>query len=434
MAITRKRLSLVEYGSSVDLSNEIATVLGIDRTKVEILLADAGNRVAASLGLKYNPITFDRNGIRAIDFAGLVRLAPSIELEVAPKFLGLDDTDATWREDFFFLSTLSRHGRLLANERLSASGGAPRDLSTLIARSFISMYEGRKRSPLRSYRKAIEADFYIDGDADPMDLVFPSSDGFNQEVIRFDRKNEWNANIMAAAKELLFEVSDPSTAGSLMRLIEDLSPQYSYANRSKAIPARYRAWQPLHELSIDILSGLGINYKQGQAHAPGYVVSTWRIWEDLLAIAARIGFGQSSVISQKGFVLGERTKLTTNTASPLSVFPDCIVEAAEGRSRIILDSKYKGHVEKGQLRLAEADIYEALAFSKATRCDRVILAHPARPLGKVARLGGIAVFEIIRVDAVCIAGIQVESRGISKRGALKIFATNFARELTHLKF
>jgi len=420
----RKRLSLVEYGSPVDLSREISTALGVDRTKANSLLTDAGSRAASSLGLNYNPISVDARGARAVDFAGLIRLAPSLELEVAPKFLGLDDADAAWREDFFFLSTLSRHGRLLATERLSASGGTPRDLSTLVARSITSMYEARKRRPLRSYRRVREADFFVDGDPDPVDLIFPSPDGFEQEIIRFDRRNGWNADIVAAAKELLPEVSDPSAVGSLVRLIEDLTPQRGPASRRKAIPARHRAWRPLHELSVDVLGGLGLNYKQGQAHAPGYLVSTWRVWEDLLTVGARLGFGRSAVVPQKGFALGTKTKVSTGTVSKLSVFPDCVIESDGPRPRILLDAKYKGHVEKGQLRITEADIYEALAFSRATGCNLVVLAYPAQPGDVPQPVGTCIVFEKAQVEAVRIIGIHIESRLISKSGALRTFSAN----------
>ena len=90
MANIRTRLSLVEYGAPVDLSREIATAIGVDRAKANSLLMEAGNRAASSLRLNYNPISVDAKGTRAIDFAGLIRLAPSLELEVAPKFLGLD--------------------------------------------------------------------------------------------------------------------------------------------------------------------------------------------------------------------------------------------------------------------------------------------------------------------------------------------------------
>jgi hypothetical protein len=203
-------VSLVEYGAPVDAARAIREATGVDGAKAQALLLDAGNRAASSLGLSYNPISVEGRGTRAIDFAGLIRLGPSLELEVAPKFLGLDDTDASWREDFFFLSTLSRHGRLLASERLAASGGDPRDLSTLVARSITSMYEAKKRRPLRTYRKVKEEDFFLDGDPDPVDLMFPSPDGFAQELIRFDQRNGWNADIVAAAKELLPEVGEPA--------------------------------------------------------------------------------------------------------------------------------------------------------------------------------------------------------------------------------
>lgn len=426
MTHTRTRLSLIEYGAPVDLSSKIAAAIGVDCTKADSLLMEAGNRAAFSLRLNYNPISVDAKGTRAIDFAGLIRLAPSLELEVAPKFLGLDDTDAAWREDFFFLSTLSRHGRLLASERLSASGGTPRDLSTLVARSITSMYEARKRRPLRSYRRVREANFFIDGDPDPLNLIFPSPDGFEQELIRFDRRNGWNADIVAAAKELLPEVSDPSALSSLVRLIEDLSPQNSPADRRKAIPARHRAWKPLHELSIDVLGGLGLNYKQGQACAPGYLVDTWRVWEDLLTVAARLGFGRSAVVPQKGYPLGTKTKISTGAVSKLSVYPDCVIEPDGMRPRILLDAKYKGHVEKGQLRISESDIYEALAFSRATGCNRVALAYPAQPRDTLQPVGTCTVFEKAVVDTVQIVGIQIESRLISKTGALRVFATNMA--------
>jgi hypothetical protein len=426
VAHTRTRLSLVEYGAPVDLSRTIVDAIGVDRTKANSLLMEAGSRAASSLRLNYNPISVDAKGTRAIDFAGLIRLAPSLELEVAPKFLGLDDTDAAWREDFFFLSTLSRHGRLLASERLSASGGTPRDLSTLVARSITSMYEARKRRPLRSYRRVREADFFIDGDPDPVDLIFPSPDGFEQELVRFDRKNGWNGDIVAAAKELLPEVSDPSAASFLVRLIEDLSPQNAPANRRKPIPARHRAWKPLHELSIDVLGGLGLNYKQGQANAPGYLVDTWRVWEDLLTAAARLGFGRNAVVPQRGYPLGTKTKISTGAVSKLSVYPDCVIEPDGTRPRMLLDAKYKGHVERGQLRISEADIYEALAFSKATGCNLVALAYPAQPGDAPQPVGTCKVFEKAVVDAVQIVGIQIESRLISKTGALRVFAANMA--------
>ena len=286
------------------------------------------------------------------------------------------------------------------------------------------MYEARKRRPLRRYRTVRETDFFIDGDPDPVDIAFPSSDGFEQDVIRFDRRNGWNADIVAAAKELLPEVSDPSAMSALTKLIEDLPPQSPPAYRRQAIPPRHRAWKPVHDLATDVLNGLGLNYTQGQAHAPGYLVATWRVWEDLLTVASRLGFGRSAVVPQRGFSLGARFIASTGHKSTLSVYPDCVIERDGTRPRILLDAKYKGHVEKGPLRISEADVYESLAFAKASTCNQVVLAFPALPTSPPKPIGSCIVFEKIQVDAVQIVGIQIECRRISKSGALKEFASN----------
>lgn len=430
MAGARSRLSLVEYGTPVDLSRQIVGATGLDRARSNQLLLEAGNRAARNLGLSYNPISINSQGARAIDFAGLIRLGPSLELEVAPKFLGLDDSDARWREDFFFLSTLSRHGRLLASERLRASGGTPRDLSTLVARSLTSMYDARKRRPLRSYRRVRESDFFIDGDLDSTDLIFPGPDGFEQEVSRFDRRNSWNAAIFEAAKALLPEVGDPVATASLVRLIEDLSPQSRSEGRKQPIPPRHRTWRAVHELSLDVLDGLGMNYAQGHAHAPGYLVLTWQVWEDLLTTGARLGFGRSAVVSQKGFALGLKRKPECDGGTTtISVFPDCVIESDGTRPRIILDAKYKGHIERGTQRISEADIYESFAFSKATGCGRILLAYPSLPTDTQLPVGSCSVFERVEIEGVHIVGVQIATRNISKRGALKVFASALAEQL-----
>ena len=93
---------------------------------------------------------------------------------------------------------------------------------------------------------------------------------------------------------------------------------------------------------------------------------------------------------------------------------------------MLLDAKYKGHVETGQLRITEADIYEALAFSRATGCNLVVLAYPAQPGDVPQPVGTCMVFEKAQVEAVRIIGVQIESRLISKSGALRTFSANLA--------
>lgn len=135
-------------------------------------------------------------------------------------------------------------------------------------------------------------------------------------------------------------------------------------------------------------------------------------------------------MSQKGFSLGTKTRLNTRAVSKLSVFPDCVIESDGIRPKFILDAKYKGHVEKGQLRITEADIYEALAFSKATGCNLVMLAYPALPGDAPKPVGTCLVFETAEVDAVQIVGVQIESRHISKVGALRAFSANMAARIS----
>jgi len=93
---------------------------------------------------------------------------------------------------------------------------------------------------------------------------------------------------------------------------------------------------------------------------------------------------------------------------------------------MLLDAKYQSHGEKGQPRISDADICEALAFSKATGCSLAALAYPAQPGDAPQPVGTSTVFEKAVVDAVQIVGIQIESRLISKTGALRVLAANRA--------
>ena len=254
-----------------------------------------------------------------------------------------------------------------------------------------------------------------------------------QELMRFDRRNAWNADIVEAARVLLPEVKEPSTLGSLVRLIEELSPQGPSRRSKKPIPSRHASWKQLHELAIDVLDGLGLSYRLGRSSSPGFVVKTWQIWEDLLAISARLGFGPTQVESQKGFALGNRVRVKDGESKDLSVFPDCVISEGEGHPRMLFDAKYKGNVERGRLRIAEADIYEALAFSRAAECNYVVLGYPSTwEQGSDIPLGTCVPFEEVIVGAVRIIGVKIESRSISTKDGLRLFSKNMAHQLRGL--
>src|ERR1700730_9528581 len=98
---SRRRLTLVEYGPQVDLAGQISKVAKIERGKARRLIEAAGERAAKTLRFSSNPLQADASGVRAVDFAGMIRLGPTLELEIVPKFLGRDETESRWREDFY---------------------------------------------------------------------------------------------------------------------------------------------------------------------------------------------------------------------------------------------------------------------------------------------------------------------------------------------
>ena len=434
MSKGRHRFTLVEYAKPVALVEQISAATERPKDEARRLLTQGGRRTAHSLGFKENPITTDESGTLAIKVAGLLRLGPSLELEIVPKFLGTGDGSGSWREDFFFLATLSRHGRLLASDKLRASGGAPADLSVLVARAMTAMYWDQHRRPLRTYRRVKETDFFIDGDIDPFDLAFPEANGYEQEVIRLTRNNRHNAVISAAAKSLVPEVSDPRAAAGLLRMSGHLGEQRSLhrTNTSRSrLPSRSRRWQPLVDVASDVVQGLGMSYQQGAASAPGFVVGTWQIWQDLITTASRLGFGAQRVHADIPSTLGSRTKLPGGSVTPLQVYPDVMVSPAASRP-FLLDAKYKGHIDKGRLIVSEADIYESLAFSQATQRDTVVLAYPAPASDPLAAVGSTRAFEQVNVGGIRIIAIYVEVRGISKRGGLAAFSSRLASDLVAL--
>lgn len=210
------RWKIVEYDAPVDIVSDISARKNLSRSRVIELLQNAGERVATILRLGESPLSVTMQGVRSVDFAGLLRVAPGIELEIVPKFLGGASTG--WREDFFFLAMLSRHGRLLSSERLRALATPNADLATLVGRAVCQMYWDNHRRPIRTYRTKSVRDFALEGDLDLAELHEVEEDGFNQRVMLFERNNEFNSTISTAARILVPLVRDPEVRSSLERI------------------------------------------------------------------------------------------------------------------------------------------------------------------------------------------------------------------------
>lgn len=428
------RWSLVEYGEPSEIVGSIADSVGLTRPQVRELLVNCGARVGKTLGFSKNPISASGDSVRAIDVAGLLRAAPGIEIEISPKFLGLDATNPKWREDFFFLATLSQHGRLLPSDRLTASTGERGDLHTLVARAMTDMFWDNHRRPLRSYRTHRFSDFSFEGDIEPEEIIQPGLDGYEQTTIIYDRSNIYNATILAAAKEILPNLRDPSVIAKLERVIQALTPQRRLVEgpRSRMLPSRARRWQPLYDLSVEVLKGFGLSFKSGSARAPGYLLNTWRVWEDLLGFSLQLGLGSNRVRLQNPSKLGIRHRIVDGkieSTMPATVTPDAMVfDVVHDKVSFLIDAKYKGHIEDGRTRISESDLYEALAFLSTTDCTTIILAYPSLSTTSLS-LGETRSFEQITVDKFNIIGVEVETKGISSCGGLLRFSKRQAFDL-----
>ena len=419
-----QRYGAVEYSRPAPLAEEISRGSRIPIGRARDLLSDSAVRVRRLLRLESIPVSWMDGGVQFQNVAGILLVAPRLELEVAPKFLG-DAPD--WREDFFLLATLSSHGRLLDREGLNSSSRETSDLATLIGRSFVEMYNQNRRRPVRAYRRMRHTGFSLEGDFDPEELTFPGENGFDQRVTTFTSRNSFNAVLRAAASKLANIVPDVETRTRLEHVAQHLPRQAVPTRlRVRRLPSRGRSWQPAYDLALDILRGFGGTFDPKNMFAPGFVVSTWQIWEDLVSVGLRLGFGAKNISVQARYRLGSRS--IGGNASPVSVTPDYVVDIGAGQDQrlVVVDAKYKGNVDRGVRAVSSSDIYEALAFSKATKVNEVVLVYPmtsGSETESVGRVGNGDEFSSIRVDETRIRAVEIGVSGVSETGGLRRFAS-----------
>lgn len=412
------RLPLVEYSSGVWSLGEAAARCGVDSGFLEAQVNRAQARVHSLLRSRTPRLECEDDGVRAEGFAGLLRLSPYIELEVAPKFLGVEAEG--WREDFFAITTLTHFGRLLNAESLHSKRGDLADLATLVARALVELAHQNRRRPLRTYRRQSWLEFSADGVVEPEDVLTPNPDGFSLRGLRLTRDNPFNATIKAAALTLEPDVRDGDTRARLARLASELGPQSTRSRdlgRKRILPSRARAWQAVYDLACDVLDGFGVRYGNQAAGAPGYLLDTWRAWQDLVGLGVRLALPNLVIKAQPVYRLGTRSSDTGARAA--NVIPDFVVASAPP---VVVDAKYKGRWD-GKPGITEADLYEALAFLEAISAHRACLMYPAIPrTGVEPMLGSCRVFETIDVGTRTVVGVEVDVRGLSRAGGLSDFA------------
>lgn len=375
--------------------------------EVLIQLGELNDRIRNVLGHKNDPITTSSNGTwKADGVAGLLRLNATVELEVVPKFL--DPSTDGWRSDFFLLAVLVRTGHLLVHDELSARPQERGDLATLIASSLLKLHAENERRPIRSYRRTTRSDFALDGDVEWETLVLPDPDGFEVSKLELTRRNPYNATLAAAVGSLIPEVGDADTQAQLGLLARLLAPQSSAPTVFPRLPLRHSGWQQAYDLARLVVEGLGLNLDGGSFTGPGFVLSTWSAWESLCEEVVRRALPGHNVVGQMRWVLGKRGE------EPVFVTPD-ISPLSGSATTLLLDAKYKTRADRTP-RINASDVYESLAFLRASRTENIGLLYPALSGIDKLPLGSWKSFDEVQVDDLTITGYEVQVRGLARAG------------------
>lgn len=419
--MTMYRILLHEYGDPKSIT-ELAASCGTTPQNFCSQLDRASARIAKALSLSSSPFIMDSDTVRAVNVAGTIRLSAQVELEVVPKYLGFSEDDIHWKEDFYLLSILSRHGNLLEGDNIHTSTAFKSSLYDIAGRALAEGFQPLRRQLLRKYRRNRFEDYSIEGEIRFEDSFVRQLNGMPQENVAFDKNNEYNATILAAMKYVRPHINDPGVQRILGDSITVLSPQNDVRlDRPRlTMPGRDIRWKREYDLAYDIIHGMGAVFSDGSILSPGFMVSTWRIWEWLLTSAVRVGEPTLTVVGQKPFPFG----LVTNRAvleQPLHVYPDIsALQPDTGEALYLVDAKYKRLSLYNNREADRSDIFEALAFCRASRCNTLFLAYPCEV--KPDEGVGIRLVETYLIDGNAIYIIQVPVQRLAVPGGLRNFS------------
>ena len=407
-----QRFILTELRERPHATRDIAAASASSEGDVLLALQDLNGRIRAMFPGRNDPITANQQGAwKADGIAGLVRLNPSVELEIVPKFL--DPTDSTWRQDFFVLAVLVKTGHLLQQEEIAATTADRDDLATLEAWSLLALCDENSRRPLRSYIPTKSYDFAIEGYVDPESILMPDSDGYQVTRLELTNRNPFNATISAAARILQHEVADVDTQNRLHHLVRSLNRQDPPPRSHRPLAQRHQGWEDAYNLSRLIVDGLGLNLTDGTFTGPGFVISTWEAWESFCEEVIRRALPNHRVHSQRAWSLGARGDKPVQTKPDLSVSQD-------GKAVLLLDAKYKTRAGK-KPSISSTDVYESFAFLHAADVGRMDLLYPSTESTSTLSLGEWFQFDDIQLmNEKRVRGMAIQIQGLSQRGGIEL--------------
>lgn len=401
------RIVLIEDKPYKEPIPSLAIRLGIEPYDLMSCLSAADAYLCKRLSLN-GSLHIERNRFSFERVAGIFPVCDQLEIEVVPKFM---DGNEAWRADFLLLLARTKWGLLAERQMISTTRSKDRGISDALAMVFLSMFDSVSHVPIRTYRRKQIRQFEIEGDLFEESVVLPERDGFLQDVTEFTRQNIYNAVIVEVTRLLINSVTDFDLKSRLIRVATQLGGQSRLdAAPPRSVPSRFRGWQDLYSLCIDILDGYGIDYiSQGEMLSPGFVVRTSDAWEEFLRQTLVAGLKDCRVAFQ------EKHPFARRDAAVMKVRPDYILRTPDGHA-LLVDAKYKSH-DASVGTISNSDVYEGRAFMEATGIQRLVLLYPyGSPVGG----GHFAEFQHVRDDGWDIYGVRVHP-GLIASGGLSVF-------------
>lgn len=413
------KITVIEYSAGVTLSSMFNNPADLEEIYSGVYKAN--KRISANLKIDRDTLQIYDGRLRALGIAGVIQLTKNVEVEIIPKFLG-NDAGTDWKATLYLLSTLSKHGSILTAERITASTSYLNSLYEIAGRILAREYLNCRRKPLRQYRKERFRDYAIDGEMELSELFERHPDGIEQSRICFDRLNVYNATISKAMKIVQPFTTDSQVKNILSTAVSELGNQRVPSKQRLSIPARNKEWQPVYDLSFDIVKGLGSSYDAGKFVAPGFVVDTWQLWEWLVTTGMRIGNTKHTILPQNSVRWGY--KETNSAKYSVNVFPDIEVVTKDSQLTplYLLDAKYKLVKNATTGEIERDDLYEAFAFCSATNTNKIVLVYPEDNPADIP--GYVKKCSTYYVQDVMIHVVQVAFGPIREKGGIYAFSSN----------
>lgn len=342
-------------------------------------LEEANRRWKTAMGLRSNPIKFERVGatsvsLRAEGVTGTVRVG-NVDIDIVPKFL--DPMSSRWQQVLWRVLSVIEGGHV-DESRTSATVTDSIALPDLLADVFLSAYSrGSARGLPYRYRAFSGEGSVVRGTFDTRRVsdwiarpwLIPYVSDALSDSTPLAALFRWTADVLSS------QVSSPARSRSLVDIVHQLSsadrvPPHITNARQFRLDPQYQALDPARAVGITLLEGAGIHHDAGLYELSGFLWNSDRVYEQYVFWLCGIAAARMNLrVEKNSFCFGELQK---GSGSPLLTIPDVVFRNSQGDVRAVLDSKYKVFGS----RPVSSDTYQVLTAAHVLGCRSVSLAYP----------------------------------------------------------